>query len=51
MEAMCAGAVAGATIYDMIKAVDPAASIGPFQLVEKQGGKGGPWANTKTPPP
>jgi cyclic pyranopterin phosphate synthase len=43
MEAMCAAAVAGTTIYDMIKAVDPAAVVGPFRLVEKRGGKHGLW--------
>lgn len=43
MEAFCAASVAGATIYDMIKAVDPAASVGPFCLLEKQGGKDGSW--------
>jgi cyclic pyranopterin phosphate synthase len=39
MEALCAATIAGATIYDMIKAVDPLAVVGPFQLVEKRGGK------------
>lgn len=43
MEALCAASIAGATIYDMIKAVDPAAIVGPFHLVEKLGGKNGPW--------
>jgi cyclic pyranopterin phosphate synthase len=43
MEALCAASIAGATIYDMIKAVDPAAVVGPFRLVEKLGGKNGPW--------
>ena len=39
MEAICAASIAGATIYDMVKAVDPAAVIGPFMLIEKHGGK------------
>jgi cyclic pyranopterin phosphate synthase len=43
MEGFCAAAVAGATIYDMIKAIDPAAVVGPFRLVEKRGGKRGLW--------
>jgi cyclic pyranopterin phosphate synthase len=43
MEGLCAATVAGATIYDMIKAVDPAAVVGPFRLVEKRGGKRGLW--------
>lgn len=43
MEAIVAAQIAGTTIYDMIKAVDPAATIGPFALHEKDGGKHGPW--------
>ena len=43
MEALCAATIAGATIYDMIKAVDPAAIVGPFMLKEKRGGQNGPW--------
>lgn len=41
MEAMCAAQIAGTTIYDMIKAVDPAATVGPFRLTAKSGGKHG----------
>ena len=44
MEALVACQIAAATIYDMIKAVDPSAVLGPFQLVEKSGGKSGEWA-------
>ena len=43
MEAFCAASVAGVTVYDMIKAVDPAATVGPFSLTEKLGGKNGHW--------
>lgn len=43
MEAMTAALVAGITVYDMIKAVDPGATVGPFHLVEKHGGKHGSW--------
>ena len=43
MEAFCASAAAALTIYDMIKAVDPAAIIGPLLLIEKTGGKNGVW--------
>ena len=43
MEAMCATSIAALTIYDMIKAVDPAATIGMLQLREKRGGKHGTW--------
>lgn len=39
MEAFVAASVASLTIYDMIKAIDPGASVGPFQLVRKTGGK------------
>lgn len=46
MEAICAASIAGATIYDMIKAVDPAAEIGPFRLIEKHGGKQGTWSTS-----
>ena len=48
MEALCAAAVTGATIYDMIKAVDPAAVVGPFLLQEKHGGKNGLWTRNQT---
>lgn len=43
MEAFCAATVAGITVYDMIKAVDPGATVGPFSLTEKLGGKTGRW--------
>lgn len=44
MEAFTAVAVAGLTVIDMIKAVDPYASITDIRLVEKAGGKNGHWA-------
>lgn len=43
MEALTAVAVAGLTIYDMLKAVDKGMTIGEIQLVEKRGGKSGTW--------
>jgi cyclic pyranopterin phosphate synthase len=43
MEALTAASIAALTVYDMIKAVDPAATIGALQLVEKLGGKHGRW--------
>ena len=43
MEAFVAATICGATIYDMIKSVDPAAIVGPFQLDRKSGGKLGEW--------
>lgn len=43
MEALCGATVAALTLYDMIKAVCPAAEIGRVRLLEKSGGKGGVW--------
>ena len=43
MEALCAVQVALLTIYDMCKAVDRGMSIEAVRLVEKAGGKSGPW--------
>jgi cyclic pyranopterin monophosphate synthase len=44
MEALTAVSVAGLTVYDMIKAVDPAASIGDIRLLTKAGGRSGSWS-------
>jgi cyclic pyranopterin phosphate synthase len=43
MEALTAASVAALTVYDMIKALDRAAVIGPTQLQEKSGGASGTW--------
>lgn len=43
MEALAAVTMAALTVYDMCKAVDPAASIHGVRVVSKQGGKGGDW--------
>ena len=43
MEALTAVAVAGLTLHDMIKAVDPLAELGEIRLLEKTGGKHGHW--------
>jgi cyclic pyranopterin phosphate synthase len=43
MEALTAVAVAGLTIYDMVKAVDRGVVIGDIRLVEKRGGRSGTW--------
>ncbi|MDQ6657270.1 MAG: cyclic pyranopterin monophosphate synthase MoaC [Actinomycetota bacterium] len=43
MEALTAVAVAGLTVHDMIKAVDPAAAIDAIRLETKTGGKTGSW--------
>jgi len=43
MEALTAVSVACLTIYDMLKAADPAMRIEGVELVEKRGGKSGDW--------
>lgn len=43
MEALTAVAIAGLTLHDMTKAVDPASVLGEIQLVSKTGGKTGVW--------
>lgn len=43
MEALTAVSVAALTLYDMLKAVDPAASIDGIAVVRKDGGKTGAW--------
>jgi len=43
MEALTAVAVAGLTLHDMVKAIDPACVLGEIRLVEKTGGKRGHW--------
>jgi cyclic pyranopterin phosphate synthase len=43
MEALTAVAVAGLTLIDMVKAVDPAASIEAVRVLRKEGGKTGDW--------
>jgi cyclic pyranopterin monophosphate synthase len=46
MEALTALSVAALTLYDMLKAVDPAARIEGIQVVRKEGGKTGPWSRS-----
>jgi cyclic pyranopterin phosphate synthase len=43
MEALTAVATAGLALIDMIKAVDPAASLGDVRVLRKEGGKTGTW--------
>ena len=43
MEALTAVSVAALTLYDMLKAVDPAAVIADVRVVRKEGGKTGTW--------
>lgn len=44
MEALTAVAVAGLALIDMVKAVDPGATITDVRVDEKTGGKSGRWA-------
>lgn len=44
MEALTAVSVAGLTIIDMVKALDPYASITNIRVDSKSGGKNGDWA-------
>jgi cyclic pyranopterin phosphate synthase len=43
MEALTAVATAGLAVIDMIKAVDPAASLENIRVLRKEGGKTGTW--------
>ena len=44
MEALTAASVAALTLYDMVKAVDKAASIEHTRVLSKSGGKSGEWS-------
>jgi len=44
MEALTAVAVAGLTLHDMVKAVDPGAVLDGVRVLSKTGGKSGQWA-------
>jgi cyclic pyranopterin phosphate synthase len=46
MEALTAVSVAALTIIDMVKALDPGASISDIQIDSKSGGKNGDWTRT-----
>ncbi|MFC6093229.1 cyclic pyranopterin monophosphate synthase MoaC [Saccharothrix sp. BKS2] len=43
MEALTAVSVAGLTLHDMVKAVDPAAQLDAVRVERKEGGKTGLW--------
>ncbi|MFF0498671.1 bifunctional molybdenum cofactor biosynthesis protein MoaC/MoaB [Nocardia aobensis] len=49
MEALTAVAIAGLTLHDMVKAVDPAAVLDGVRLLTKDGGKRGHWERPDTP--
>ncbi|KIA62921.1 bifunctional molybdenum cofactor biosynthesis protein MoaC/MoaB [Nocardia vulneris] len=50
MEALTAVAVAGLTLHDMVKAVDPAATLNDVRLLTKDGGKHGHWERSAATP-
>ena len=50
MEALTSVVTAGLALIDMIKAVDPAASIEAVRVVRKEGGKTGEWVRPKDRP-
>lgn len=43
MEAMTAAAVAALTVYDMTKSLEKGIVVESVRLIEKRGGKSGPW--------
>ena len=43
MEALTAVAVAGLTVIDMVKAIDPSATITDVKMTHKDGGRNGEW--------
>ncbi len=47
MEALTAASVAGLTLHDMIKAVDPAAVLDALRVERKEGGKTGLWVRDR----
>jgi len=44
MEALTGASIAALTVYDMVKAVDRAASITDVRVLEKHGGRSGDWS-------
>jgi cyclic pyranopterin phosphate synthase len=50
MEALTAVATAGLALIDMIKAVDPAASLESVRVLRKEGGKTGVWVRPEDRP-
>lgn len=50
MEALTCVAVAGLTLIDMVKAVDPASSIVEVRVLEKTGGASGDWHRPESQP-
>ena len=46
MEALTAVAVAGLTVIDMVKAIDPSATITDVKMIHKDGGRNGEWVRS-----
>ena len=46
MEALTAVAVAGLTVIDMVKAIDPSATISDVKMIHKDGGRNGEWTRS-----
>jgi cyclic pyranopterin phosphate synthase len=46
MEALTAVAVAGLTVIDMVKALDPGATITDVKMIHKDGGRNGEWVRS-----
>ncbi len=51
MEALTAASVAALTVYDMVKSAGKGIEIGPLRLLEKSGGRSGPWRRGDPPNP
>ena len=49
MEALTAVAVAGLSLYDMVKSVERGAELGSVHLVSKSGGRSGRWEREVLP--
>lgn len=49
MEALTAVSVAALAVYDMVKAVEKGVTIARVELLEKTGGKSGPWKRAGRP--
>ena len=47
MEALTAVSVAGLTIIDMVKSMDPGATITNIRVLKKSGGRSGVWTNVE----
>lgn len=50
MEALTAATIATLTLYDMVKGIDPAATIEMVRLLSKSGGKSGTWRGATEKP-